>query len=637
MALVNNDSVGPNEIKPDAGSDIASFIVERVAEWEDYRDANFQKVWLEYYRLWKCVYTAQDKTRSSERSKLISPALMQAIESAVAELQEATFGKGLWFDVVDDLKDPEKEDVQEIRRQLHEDFEIAKVPAAISEVFLNGAIYGTGIGKIIVEEITERTPTSRQRNDGYVEGGVEEKERIEVRLEAIDPKCFVNDPSARSIEEGFGCAHIIVAPKHGIVKKQELGIYRKGDFGSYTDDEDVASLGESKDRLTRDKVKLIEYAGLIPKRMLTQLAAADEAEEDIIDLFPEDKEADELYAEDLVEALITIANDNFVLKAVENPYMMQDRPFIAYQHDTVPNRFWGRGVAEKGYNVQKALDAELRARIDAMGLAAHPMMAIDTTRVPRGVRPEVMPGKTIFTNGNPNEILSPIKFPGADPASFPQAGELERMIQMATGSMDSAAPIGVSPRNNTATGMSMIQSGSIKRSKRTLENIGANFLNPFIKKAAWRYMQFNPERYPVKDYKFLPKTTLGIMAREYEQGQLTQLLSTTPPESPAYWLLLKGIYSNSSLENKDQMLQIIEQMMQKAMQPPEPDPLAIKQLQLEQQKIEAEVEVKKSSAILNMAKAEAEKAGIPVSVYLAKLQGLTATQGIEESQQPEQG
>ena len=47
------------------------------------------------------------------------------------------------------------------------------------------------------------------------------------------------------------------------------------------------------------------------------------------------------------------------------------------------------GVEEyvrKGITAQKALDAELRARIDALALTIHPMMAMDATRMPRGAK-----------------------------------------------------------------------------------------------------------------------------------------------------------------------------------------------------------------------------------------------------------
>ena len=92
-----------------------------------------------------------------------------------------------------------------------------------------------------------------------------------------------------------------------------------------------------------------------------------------------------------VEAIVVIANGGTLLKAEANPYMMKDRPVVAFPWDVVPGRFWGRGVCEKGYNSQKALDTELRARIDALSLTIHPMLAVDATRLPRGAKPEVRP------------------------------------------------------------------------------------------------------------------------------------------------------------------------------------------------------------------------------------------------------
>ena len=66
-----------------------------------------------------------------------------------------------------------------------------------------------------------------------------------------------------------------------------------------------------------------------------------------------------------IESIVIVANSGILLKAEVNPYMMKDRPVVAFPWDVVPGRFWGRGICEKGYNAQKALDTELRARIDA--------------------------------------------------------------------------------------------------------------------------------------------------------------------------------------------------------------------------------------------------------------------------------
>ena len=71
---------------------LATWVMDRVEQWRTHRDTNYQEKWEEYYRLWRGVYDPGDKTRDSENSKLISPALQQAIEATVAELEEATFG-----------------------------------------------------------------------------------------------------------------------------------------------------------------------------------------------------------------------------------------------------------------------------------------------------------------------------------------------------------------------------------------------------------------------------------------------------------------------------------------------------------------------------------------------------------------
>ena len=138
---------------------------------------------------------------------------------------------------------------------------------------------------------------------------------------------------------------------------------------------------------------------------------------------------------------------------------------------------------------------------DGLALTIHPMMAADATRIPRGMRLEVAPGKQLLTNGDPNSILRPFHFGDMSNHTYTEAAELERMMQMATGSMDTATPIGVSPRNQTSGGMSMIMGGSIKRSKRTMRNVEEDFLKPLINKLLWRYQELYPQRYQAKDYK----------------------------------------------------------------------------------------------------------------------------------------
>jgi len=291
----------------------------------------------------------------------------------------------------------------------------------------------------------------------------------------------------------------------------------------------------------------------------------------------------------MVEAVVTIANDGVVLRATKNFFEYMDRPFIVYQHDTVPGEFWGRGVCEKGYNPQKALDAEVRSRIDALALIGSPMLGVDITRLPRNPDMESGPGKWLMLRGRPSEVIEPIGFdPNALALTFQQSGDMERWVQMGTGAMDSATPTALNRRNETASGMSQIASGFVKRSKRTMQNIERDFLRPLVTKTLWRYMQFDPERYPDKDVKFIVTGTLGIMAREVENQQLVQLMGFVPPESPAHGVLLAAILDTTTSTRRADIKQAIDALAKAAQPNPEAQKMqqAMQQMQMQQMKLE---------------------------------------------------
>ncbi len=601
---------------------LVEWVMSRVERWRRHRDQNYAKRWAEYYRLWRGFYALDDKNRDSERSQLIAPALQQAIEMTVAEMEEASFGRDQWVDVSDDVADEEKQDAEQIRDFLIEDFEWAQVQCAVAECYLNGAIYGTGIGKIMYGS----GQVSSIYTDEYGETSAEIEQRPKVSLEPVHPLAFVIDPAAKRIDEALGAAHELVVPKHRISTKQARGVYYKTPLGEWTGEDmmisETGKLSSARDIDHSESVFITEYHGLVPKKLLDPGYDPSMDEELVI---KDDQGAPIIEDGELVEAIITIANKSTLLKDVENPYTMKDRCFIAYQHDTVPNQFWGRGVAEKGYNPQKALDAELRARIDALGLLTYPIMGADATRLPRGLDLRLRPGKMFLVNGRPSEVLEPITFGNLDPATFQNSSDLERMVQMGTGAMDSAIPTGEQRRNETVGGMGMMQSGFLKRAKRTMGNVENNFLKPLVQKSLWRYMQFSPERYPT-DYELVVNGTMGIMAREFEVTQLTQLLQVIPPESPMFMLILKAILDNSTVPSRGPLKNALEQMTQ-----PNPEQEAINQ-QMQQMQMEAahwtneklKAEALKAYAEAERARAQAEHEGVKASLEDDKVEIMAA-------------
>jgi hypothetical protein len=568
---------------------LASYCMTRVLNGRLNRDNKHGVIWKEYTRLWRGFHTEKDKNSDSERSKLIAPALQQAVEMTVAEMEEAVFSRTAWFDLNDDINDNEKDDALVSRDLLIEDFEMDAVPDAISKVFLLGAIYGTGIAKLNVV---------KSENKRMGKGGkVTSTPRVKVTVEALRPDEFVIDPSALNTDEGEFCAHEMIRPLHGIQAKQKAGVY-KGPLVREWSGQRVDADGTQRHSTTASQdnaVLITEYYGQVPSRFIPEATAIN----------------------GMVEAIVTIANESTVLKAVESPFTMKDRPIVAYQHDTVPGEFWGRGVCEKGYNPQKALDAELRARIDALALLTAPMMGADITRLPRNGDLRVRPGKTVFTRGRPSEILEPLSFgnPAILAHTFQQTGDLERMVQMGTGAMDSATPVGVNSRNETASGMSQLQAGFIKRSKRTMQNLERQFLDPLIKKAQWRYVQFAPARYP-KDTRFTVNATMGIMAKEVENSQLINMLGFVPPDSAAHPILIKAIFDNSASANKRELSDAVAEMTK----PPSPEAQQ-RQQQLEQLQLQLQIAtVEKEKAEAEKEKALAIKAQADTGLIIAKTQ-----------------
>lgn len=630
---MNQDGTLDTPSRVDSGAALASWVMGNVNRWRTHRDTSFKARWGQYYRLWRGRWMAEDKNKSSERSKLVAPALSQAIEMTVAELEEATFGREPWVDIEDDPNDKAAgadQDVAAIRKQLMYDLKRAKVRSEVSASYLNGALYGALIAKVVVDQ-DEYIHVGDYQPDADGSGGSREISTlptVTVRAVSIPADEFVPDPSAECIEDMLGCAHEVIKPKSWLTQMVAKKVYKRagkivGSQEAITSESSKYERGDLEATLTgEDGVLITEYHGLVPARLIprdktTEIdKALDSADE---------KSGDDV----MVEAIVTIEDKRGLLAAIVNPFDRNDRSIVACPYERVPGRFFGRSVAEKGFNPQKALDAELRARMDALALISNPMMGADITKLPRGFDFSVRPGKVWLTNGSPKDVLEPVQFQGLDGNTFNQSSEMERMVQMGTGAMDTATPIAGNGRNETATGTSLIVGSFVKRAKRSKAYTDENFLEPLIQKIVWRYMQYDPKRYP-KDVEFRCVGTLGLVARELEQAQLTQMLGVVPQGSAPQWVLIQSIFDSSSSQYKDEMKAAIAQAMQ-------PDPKAQQMAEqmhaAEIAKAQADIADKQASAALKQgqtvlaiaqAQVEAQKPGVEQGKLNIEVQKLYA-------------
>jgi hypothetical protein len=541
-----------SDVKPKAPSEaLVSWVSSRVTDWRAVRDSTYKADWDNWYRLWRGQWDPSMKERKSERSRLISPASMMAVDLTVAEIVEGIFGRDYWFDIPDDIADQDKADAEKARDMLRQDLFEDGVIGQMTEIALNGALYGTGIAKIVLDVVEQAIP--RRNAEGAMVRTMAEKVRIYPA--AVEPGQLIPDPAGTTLDNGLGFAIEMKVPLHSIKKKQRAGIYRRDAVVTTGFTEPGVDQRKEEGRGGQeDFAVVVEYHGLVPAHLLVR--QVDDVAAGLAASMDEDE---------MVEAIVTYANEGALLRGIANPAVMQDRGGVSYQHSKVPNRFWGRGVMEKAKHPQKALDAEMRSRVDSLAWISNPMIAGDLTKLPARMDLNVWPGKFWGTKGPPGEAIQEFRFGDVNASTFEQTSELERQVQQATGALDSIMSIRGGVRDESATGAALSASGFIKRSKLTMFAI-EEFLGTLLRRILWRKMQFEPERYPF-DFEFQVKGTVGMMAREIEQQFMVSLLQFTEQGTPPYLLILKAVFEQSSSPVKGEVRAAIEAMLN-----PEPDP-----------------------------------------------------------------
>ncbi len=604
----------------ESSNKLVSWIQGHLMDWRDSRDDNYLEKWKEYERLWRGEWDSADRLRESERSRLVSPVLQEAIENHASEIEEGVFGNGDdLFSIDDDLMDKDAKDVQYMQNYMRQCFKQTGLRKAVGDIILLASIYGTGIGEVVLRKQKELVPATEVMEDvESVAVGTKEKDSVSITLNPVSPQNFLIDPNATTVNDAMGCAIEEFVSSHHVAKNMEDGVYLQADLGGNASSEFDLEETWIDEEYDQDRIKIVRYYGLVPEKLIDNPESG-ESYEGVGDILQE-------YG-NLVEAMVVIGNDDVLLKAERSPYMMKDRPLVAYQDDTVPKRFWGRGVAEKGYNMQKAIDAQLRAHLDSLALTTAPMMGMDATRLPRGAKFEIRPGKTILTNGSPQEILQPFKFGVTEESNLVTAQAFQKMLLQATNTLDTQSDV----KQPTGGELSVTLATILKKNKRTLVNFQDNFLVPFITKVAHRFMQFSPEEFPVADYKFVANSSLGNLAKEVEQLQFMNLLKTLGPNSPVVPLLLDGIVKNSSLDNKVVIQEALAQARQAQQQQEQ------QQQQMIMANTQADIQLKTSESQANMASAQKDQVDaqmMPQEIQ-AKLMTALATNLPSESDEKE--
>lgn len=253
--------------------------------------------------------------------------------------------------------------------------------------------------------------------------------------EAVDPFDFFWDPAGKDIET---CEYVVQRswrPMSYVAQMARLGKWRNLDDLAFVD-----GLGGSTkyDEAWQGRLEALGYGNM-------QKRGADRLHEVL-----EFHDGNEI---------VTVLDREICVAAGENPNWHGEKPYQINRPTLVPGRFEGKGVIEPVEGLSAEINDLRRSRRDNARLILQQCFAFHEGMI------EVDdfkfgPGLGIPTNGDPREILMPIKVGDIPYAGYQEEQALQADIRFASGMADPNDQPGV---QQTATGAQLVHSAVSRR------------------------------------------------------------------------------------------------------------------------------------------------------------------------------
>jgi hypothetical protein len=174
--------------------------------------------------------------------------------------------------------------------------------------------------------------------------------------------------------------------------------------------------------------------------------------------------------------IITVANDDYVLKVQKNPYKHGKYPFVLFNDIVIPNELWSMGEIEMLVSLQYELNDIRNQRMDNVTQILRNMPMVDRSA---GVKDYEIRnwqnGEVLYTNGQPDTRVSFARPPDVTASSYNEETLVKGDIQYASSVSDMTTFVGAknsrSMSQDTATGATIQQEESNAIFKSKLDNL----------------------------------------------------------------------------------------------------------------------------------------------------------------------
>lgn len=341
---------------------ILDLVSERTKKAKQLYNPFFRKC-VRWYNTYRGIYTGRF---SQFRNNIHIPLLFSVVQSDVARKAQTCFGQLPYIEFDSDI--PEAAALAEkvsslVNIQLRDDDIFRKAV----DFFLQGDLYGTAVAKVFWRQEVRRSP--RLLPQMGPDGPVMVEQMFDVihydgpSMKNVDLINFMIEPGARTIDEAGWVAEeyyleydqCLTLAEQGLFDMDAMPILAERGMSKNVDNEyqsrrTVYNTYSDFQKRQYDKfskpVKITEMWGRVPR---------------------------ELAPDGAVDRVISVGNDNVILRDRPNPFYHGRKPYIGYSPMPDPHFFHGPGKIEVAERLQYAANRFANQKMDALDLAIDPV------------------------------------------------------------------------------------------------------------------------------------------------------------------------------------------------------------------------------------------------------------------------
>lgn len=592
---------------------LAAYVQSRFTLWQAARSEK-ERLWLQWYRTYRCLASPEDASRKSERSQIKIPASKEAVRNFVYSACSILFPSDPWFwlDPNTISQSPRPLAYAQYMRYIlaKEQFE-----EKVDQMLTEDAIYGTTIARVLPCKKRRRRqvrktvmdPMTLQPTASVVVP--EETEYTYPKTDLISIYNYFTNPTAtgtsRAESEGGIILHQLsesqlrqMMEEGTINKMPQTKESRANDDQALTDpviglqgmfgDIQQTSRAIPADLLDPNsgagQTSIDQSNTLFQRLQMTGIQPNADANRFTVlewhGYIPADiaRDASQALGREITpgEKILFVHGTDVLNDEIDPPSWMVDRPIVSHRFESLPGEFYGLGIVESATGPQKALDATVRSRIDNLAFSLNSTFAVNEQRLVPGQNLDVYPGKVWRTFGDVREAIQQFTIGDVTGPTYPASQQYEQWIQSAHG----VSPIlgGRQSRGGeqTATEISTMQgnaAGFVAKVAKSFEN---SVLEPILRLYAAILFAFPnvEEQFTVigpegiqalsiestdipPDAQFIPMGSISHNAQAKAQKLQNALAVTANPLDAPFVnrpLLLKQYFDGLGLSNQDNLI-----------------------------------------------------------------------------------